>query len=242
MPVRLGKTPLLEGIFEVRFSPKITAAGDILPGLLYRLLKDEYPDVQPLPLASVPRALRSSDANLAYQAAHRLQGENTSIKVGDKVALLSATNYPGWVEFKKSVEKLVRELNKTDLVAKTERFSFRYINVLSMLHPEHQLDSLNVKFEVNGQRPIERGMHLRIEQDRDGFVAVIQMTANANAKRSDGSQIKGLLVDIDVIQNQVPTDFISSPTDLLERGHLVAKQLFYSLLTKDAYEALEPEY
>ena len=35
LPVALGKSPLVEALFEVRFEPSIPVAGEILPGVLF---------------------------------------------------------------------------------------------------------------------------------------------------------------------------------------------------------------
>lgn len=95
MPAKLKLPPLRETFFEVQFEPVIPTAGDILPGLLYAQMKAEYPQVMPLPMATVPRKVRQQNPELHYQASHRLQGASSSILIGDRVVSLTSLQYSG---------------------------------------------------------------------------------------------------------------------------------------------------
>src|SRR5947208_14988444 len=98
MPNQLGKSPLVEAIFEMRFEAAAPAAGDLLPGLLYSAMKNQYPQVIPLPLGSIPREIRDKTADLLYQPSHRLANGAHSIQVGDRVLTVNALAYPGWAK------------------------------------------------------------------------------------------------------------------------------------------------
>src|SRR5438093_10100772 len=128
MPQKLSVEPLRETIFEVRFEPATPAAGDLLPGLLYSAMKSDYPEVLPLPMASVPRVMREKNPDLHYQPSHRLQGKSTSVQVGDRVVSLITTEYPGWNRFKEKLEALIELVRGTGLAKHVDRFALRYVN------------------------------------------------------------------------------------------------------------------
>ena len=153
LPTTLGKSPLLEALFEIRFQASRPAAGDLLPGILFSALQGQYPDVISLPLARVPRDLRENDVNFLYQPSHQLVGKNSSIQIGDRVLALAVQIYPGWSEFKMQAEQLVGSGEKTGLIENVERYSFRYINVIPVQEGQPQLQSLNAKIEL-GEAPV----------------------------------------------------------------------------------------
>jgi len=242
MPVKLGNSPLLEVLLEIRFKPATPAAGDVLLGLLYSNLKADYPAVVPLPTATIPREIKDSNPNLAYLPSHRIGGEEMSIQVGDRIVALSTTKYPGWSKFKTQAVELLDSIRETELVTSIERVSFRYINVIDAQPDEDQLSFLNIRFEIVGRRPPQKGLHLRSEFDEKDFITVIQIAPNAAAKTPSGRATSGLLIDLDTIRSTPPPDFFVSPENLLEQGHNAVKRVFYSLLTEDTLQRLAPGY
>ena len=52
LPVRINPCPIVEAIFEVRFTSKVAWA--TLPGMLYAQIRDKYPQQTQLPLAQLP--------------------------------------------------------------------------------------------------------------------------------------------------------------------------------------------
>ena len=137
-------SPLRQAIFELRFVPTIATAGDLLPGILYSVLKDDYSEVLPLPMASVPRNIRDLNPDLKYQPSHRLSSGPHSVQIGDCSVLLHTTEYPGWDNFKQRIESLIDALNQTGLVKQIERFSFKYTNLIEASKSEKQLPLLNM--------------------------------------------------------------------------------------------------
>jgi uncharacterized protein (TIGR04255 family) len=102
LPKALSMSPSLEALFEIRFQAPRTAAGHLLPGILFSFLQNQYPDVVAIPLARVSRDIRDSDPNFHCQPFHRQISSNGSIQIGKKALALTAQMYPGWPEFKAS--------------------------------------------------------------------------------------------------------------------------------------------
>ena len=243
MPVQLGKSPLREVIFELRFEAKTDATADLLPGLFYPVLKNEYPEVAPLPIASIPREIRGRNSLLLYQPSHRLKGGPHEIQFGDRSILLVTTAYPGWSRFRDMVQVVVNEVKRTDLLKRVERFSFKYTNLIEAQANENQLSFLNLSIQVLGERPLERGFHLRTEHDDQEFLTITEIIPGTSLKSLTISrEISGLLITVDTIKQGVGDDFLMNVAPLLDQGHSVVKKRFYSLLTESSIDRLEPVY
>lgn len=241
LPQILGNSPLREAIFELRFVPAKSTAGDLLPGILYSALHKDYPEVIALPMATVPRQIRSQNPDLKYQPSHRLSSGPHSIQIGDHSVLLQTTHYPGWGKFKERIESLVAALKQTELVKQIERFSFKYINLIAALESEAQLPLLNIHIDLIGKAPNEKGFLLREELSEGKFTTIIQIAPNTTIKvLADNKEISGLLIDVDTIR-QVGNEFWTDYSSLVDEGHIVAKENFYSLLTKPTLLRLEPK-
>jgi len=242
LPKALGKTPLLEAVFELRFRPTIASAGDVLPGLLFAEFRADYPAVEQLPVGNIPREMREKDANLLYQPTHRLAAPTSMVQAGDRVVSLTMVYpYPGWAKFREGILRLLQSVGRTRLIRESERFSFRYINVIAAPKGTPQLPMLTVQLSWPGHTFTERGLRLRFERDEADFVTVVQITPDVSGKSGD-AVVSGLLVDVDTIRSKVPTAFWDTDLKLLEDAHTVAKQSFYSLLTGATLQGLEPIY
>ncbi len=241
MPQKLQVSPLRETIFEIRFQPTTPAAGDLLPGLLYSAMKSDYPEVMPLPMASVPRGIREKNPDLHFQPSHRLQGNVTSVQVGDRAVSLITTEYPGWNRFREKLESLIKAVRETGLVKHVDRFSLKYINIIEASGTEKQLALINMKIELNNAAPSERGFQLRAEYDEGKCITIIQITPGSTAKHpSSGKEVSGLLFEVDTIRFEPDSAFLTNPAAFLEEGHSVAKRTFFSLLAKTTLERLQP--
>lgn len=89
IPIRLKKEPLLEAVWEIRFSWTKPFVADLLPGLLFKALPKKYNNTVRLPAADIPAPIVERDPNLRYVPKIRLENGNQSIQVGEHVASLS---------------------------------------------------------------------------------------------------------------------------------------------------------
>ena len=235
-----GNSPLRQAIFELRFVPTIATAGDLLPGILYSALKNDYSEVLPLPMASVPRTIRNLNPVLKYQTSHRLSSGPHSVDIGDCSVLLQTTEYPGWDNFKHRIESLIDALNQTGFVKQIERFSFKYTNLIEASKSEKQLALLNMQIELTGKAPNEIGFLLRSEHTEEKFTTILQIAPNTSVKIPPANiEISGLMIDVDTIRN-VGNELWTNHASILDEGHLVAKQNFISLLTESTIQRLKP--
>ena len=95
LPLKLGKEPLIEALFEMRF--KATApVSNILPGLLFTKFKGEK-KIEKLPAAQLPEELRKVDPSLHYAPLLRIYWDRFMILTSDRSSGLACKMpYPGW--------------------------------------------------------------------------------------------------------------------------------------------------
>ena len=83
IPLALKNDTIIESLFEIRIRSAVRDVGDLLPGMLYRALRKDYPKLTRLPTAELPRILRQQQPNLMYTPLHRLEGQGRQVSVGD---------------------------------------------------------------------------------------------------------------------------------------------------------------
>ena len=243
LPKVLGKPPLREVIFEIRFETEKPATGDLLLGTLYSALQKDYSEVISLPMAGIPKELREQNPELKYQPSHRFSSGSHSVNIGDRAINLHTLEYPGWSRFKGMTLTLIEALKKTGFVKQVERFSFKYTNLIEASESENQLSLLDMHLEIIGMPPSEKGFHLRTERKEGKFATIIQVAPHSIVTLlAIKKDISGLLVAVDTIRMEVENEFWANPASLLEDGHTIAKQTFFSLLTGAAEKRLEPTY
>jgi uncharacterized protein (TIGR04255 family) len=242
LPEKLGRAPIVEATFELRFQPAKESAADLLVGMLYSdpSLPAYRQRVRTLPVANVPRSIRDSDPNLKYLASHQLSGDGRHLMIGDRVLGVSKTHYEGWAELQASVKVLLQAARRTDLIGAIERYSLKALNILPVAAGE-ALDALNGKFEIAGRKATEQGFHFRTEFVTGRLTTIVELATNAKVT-VDGQLKSGLLIALDTIRGSDAAEIWTDTDGCLREAHDELKGLFFSLLTKNIIEALEPSW
>ena len=245
LPDKLANPPLVEVIFEVRFRPAMEGLSDLLPGMIYQTLGAEYPDLRPLPLASVPRELRVNDANMKYLASHLLVGSGGHLFIGDAtVGIGKPAPYQGWDEMRGRIERLLKVLQEKpikDMVAFVERYSLKASNLIAG-DTGKQLSKLQVNLALGGQPVPETGFQLRTEFVQDSRVTILEIACNTEVKTPTSRPKSGLLVRIDCIQQSVPNGQLKNVLPGVDALHTAIKERFFSLLSSDTLQGFSPAY
>lgn len=246
LPKRLNKEPLIDAIFEVRFAE---AVPNILPGLLYTKLQGEK-TLEQLPLSKFSQTLRDKSPNMLYEPLCRLIFERFYINIGDRSISISCRYpYPGWVEFKKEINKVIKALNESDLKIRIERHSLKYIDILpksefprpaSALELELKLANYSLASENHGF-----DIRLDVNDKKTGFIHLIRLASAVKATLTDNKGCKeGVAIDVDSIamQSNVELDkFYKTLFESLDLLHIENKRVFFSCLTRETINSLEPE-
>lgn len=243
LPTRLGISPLIDAIFEIRFEAEAPLSS-ILTGLIFSGLSCEK--VEKLPHAEIPESIRKSDPNLKYIILHNLAWGNLTIGIGDNsITLVPRYPYPGWPVFKERIETLIDFLRKLPLIKRVERFSLKYVNILEFKHHSNIFDSLSINFSLSNRQISEKTINMRAEIPRPSGVHIVNIIGHAIATLPSNIRFEGILVEIDSIMQLSGSslaDGISEIKDQLKPLHQDNKTLFFDLLTKQCLIEMEPVY
>jgi len=238
---------LLEAVWEIRFGAEGgLPVGEMLPGMLYQELREDYPSIIRLPAADIPRPIAQTDNALRYVPTVRLEaqeGTPFAIQIGDRVISLNNRRpYSGWDDFSHRIYKLADFLQSTDVIHDAERFSLKYVDLIE-LDPPPSLDSLQVSLSAAGRDLNGQQVQLRTEINDDPFVHILQVASPVEAMIGDTERRQGTLVDIDTIFTFTDdADVWAALKDSLDEAHSRSKKLFFDLLRPEAEERLDPIY
>ncbi len=248
LPKRLKKDPLIDAVFEVRFSSAMPAvpASSILPGFFFSKVQGDAKQIERLPVSDFPMELRQSDLNLRFQPLHRLHLDGFLISIGDaSVGLACKRPYRGWAEFKEKIIKTIEMLKDSSVIGEIDRYSMRYVNIICDDDRVPSLSQTNLDIKLGKLVLSSEPFGFRVEIARDGLMQVVNIAAPAIATLPDEADRQGMLIDIDVfcdLQEKNFSVFAASLSDKLEKMHLTCKEIFYECLTSETIERLEPDY
>ena len=244
LPKKLKKVPLIDAIFEVRFSSKVPASV-VLPGFLFNALKGEK-NIEPLPIAQLPKLVRDADPNLKFAPLSRIDWQQFFISIGDYSLSISCKYpYSGWSNFKPAIAEVVGVLNESNLVEAVERYSMKYVDLIPSSDDQQKVSMINFNVTIAGHNLKKEPFQLRIEIPRDGLTHAVQVVSSAQATLHNGTIREGLLVDVDTFapQDGIPMkSLLEGFSDKLEAIHLANKAMFIDCLTPQTVESLEPIY
>ncbi len=243
VPKRLIKEPLLEALWEIRFSSEKESVAEILPGLIFQAMGGSYPKIQRLPAANLPPPVLKQDEKLRYVPTIRLEGQHQySIQIGEHVVSLSCRRpYTGWGEFESKIMELGEILKRTNLLTRPERYSLKYIDVIPLTESP-SLKPLQIQIKLGAHELTSNPVQLRTEFQENGFLHIVQIASPAQAVLLTGERFEGLLIDIDTICRREPDEFWVDFRQLLNRAHQLSKNLFFHILKIETINQLEPEY
>jgi len=243
IPVRLRKEPLIEAVWEVRFTSKKQNVADLLPGLIYQAIPGRYPNIVRLPVADIPAPIAERDPNLRYVPKIRLEGDNQAIQIGEHVISLSCRRpYSGWKGFSADIRNLIAVGRETGLINHLDRFSLKYIDLIQLVQPP-DLSVLNIDLKLGGHPVDKQPVQLRTEIIEEGLIHIIQVVSPAEVSLSgDASSSEGVLLDIDTIASFKEDGSWGDVEKRLDMAHSASKKIFFDLLTAETIARLEPEY
>lgn len=244
LPNKLNKEPLIDAVFEIRFS-SIAPASIILPGSLFNSLEGEKV-IESFPISQISKAVRDTDQNLKYAPLTRIDWKQFLISISDfSVAVSCKYPYPGWSQFKPAIITIMDILVGSKIVQEIERYSMKYIDIIPIQEARHIVAMLNLNMSIAGHTLTEEQFHIRIGIPKDNFIHTVQLASSAQAVLHNGLKKEGFIVDIDTVaaQNNISMQSLHEGiSDKLEAIHLANKVMFFDCLTTQTINSLEPVY
>lgn len=246
VPIKLEKDPIVECVFEFRFTPKINNAGDILLGILYPSLRDELPRVTSLPTQNIPREIREQSADLAFQPTQMFEGNNDRVMLGDRLLLISFLRpYPGWAKVKPRIMKLFELLQTSNMVERFDRLSLKYSNILNTRDNVHDVGQTRAEVKLGQLQHNEAGLQVRAEIGVNKSVFILTLHTGARADIKTGEKIEsmtGVLVEVDGVRQIAEGELPGAAEKIIDELHSDEKSVFFSFLNEETIEALGPIY
>ena len=241
-PTRFARSPLLEAIFEMRFAFLPGRGVELLPGVMLTALGTGFPRVEQMPLGALPKEMRDKTPELQHAALLKLQGENESVLLGDRVASFHATKpYPGWSKFRGRALQVAEALKGSGHIATLDRCSLKYVNVIDNSQTAHPIAPFNLRVEANSCELSPNGFRLRFETNINGFMNIVEFASNV-LSTVGRDNIPGTLITIDTIMAATDAGLWTDLEPRLNATHDVLEALFFDLLTSDTISAMGPSY
>ena len=240
LPSKLKNDTILEAIFELRFEPGLP--NEAVFGVIYSIIIKKFPDLKSvaLPLSQVPDAVRNNDSQFRYQPLNKLQGEGLSISIGPRVISFSIVKpYIGWNKWKPDIMDILNKLSDDTVIKNVERTGLRYLDFIG--GDVFPLINAEVKIINSTVKPVSKSVRAEIVEGE--YIQVLQLANNASITES-GHKKDGSLIDICVVRNKKISnyDFKINLETMLDKSHIMAKQLFFDILKEDYLQELGPVY
>ena len=247
-PDRLSSDPIVESIFELRFrtEPGI-AASDLLPGILFPALKQNYPRISNLPVSHIPQDIRRSDPSFAYAPSIRFEGDQFAVMVGDTVCSVSCRRpYVGWSAFREKIIELTDLLRKSEIILAIERFSLKYVNLIDAGNNLSGLALLDSLVRVGPYDLSNTGCTIRTEIVENNVINIVNVISSAQVVIPNTNALVGLLLDIDSISQYAaaksPDLFWPDFLTQLDVVRAKEKEIFFSLLARPTVDRYGPQF
>lgn len=245
LPVRLGAEPLIDVIFEIRFTA-LSAVTDILPGFIYSAF-GKSTKIEQLDISDLPRVMRDNDPNLKFAPLKRVITDEAVIGIGDRVLVIaSKIPYPGWSKFKDIIFKVLSVVIQAEVVDTVQRYSLKYVDFIEAYSIEDQIKMISAEISIGKRKLVNQSFNFRMEVPENNIHHLLTIASSANIKNDNGGVLSGIVIDVDSIVNAGSVNFkgwCDEEFDShLEDLHLKNKELFFECISEEALIKLEPEY
>ncbi len=243
MPIKLGKEPLIDAVFEMRFESDVPVAS-IWPGMLYSQLPGEK-FLENLPLTSLPKEIRDQDPNLIHSPICRISWGDFWILLGDHIFCVAAKlPYQGWANFSEAIHTAFSAVLRTQMITAVNRCSIKYVDILDS-SPLEASDCFNFELSLGRRSPTGNNFHVRMESREGELLHSIQVGSAAHYVLANGTTRTGPVLDIDSVldlQAENPQVFLEKLAERTERLHTANKRVVFDCISAAALEFLEPVY
>ncbi len=220
---RLSKPPLVEAVFEIRFSTE-TAYG-LIPGRMFDELSEIFPQVEELQTASLPL-----DVPLPVLVRHRFRSQDGTklFQTGQGVLSVNHVAYTHYDDLRADTERVIAALIRLQVASGIHRLGLRYINQVALDRDWSSITTLTDSVPETITKKIrDRRFHYGLDYTPDRMnLAVGNLTSNGQEK---------LQLDIDFFREneQLPPLNADSVLGWLDKAHEHVYEVFTSLLTEE---------
>ena len=237
LPHRISPCPILEAILEIRFVTQ--ESWNVLPGLLYSLIRGKYPDKRDLPLSHLPDEFRRREPSFTHQPLVQFHSPDFIIQFGPRVVSLvtKPDAYPGWQQTRAELVWLLDILKSAAFITEGERLGVRYIDFF----PRNIFPDLTIGAHVCGTPLDAPELTLTTAFHRPPLSGRLVLTNGALVQRGETSA-SGSVMDIDVWASSLDFDLFTDGLARIDDLHTLLKGVFFSLLKPEFLAKLKPTF
>jgi uncharacterized protein (TIGR04255 family) len=244
LPSRLKKEPLVDVLFELRFSSNASFS-DIVPGVFHTQLNGTK-EIKRLPHSDLPKSIRDNDPNLQHSPLITVLWENYTIGIGDRILSINCNiPYPGWKQFRSTILDILRIIDGLKIIDSISRCSLKYVDLIEGESIKDQLSKTTLTISLDEKEISEGHTTLRVELPDNDLINIINIVTSARAKFHDNTLRAGVIVDVDTVkifENHDNESWLQTLNDVINEIHESNKRTFFSCLTKPTVTSLDPVY
>ncbi|MEA1968809.1 MAG: TIGR04255 family protein [Thermodesulfobacteriota bacterium] len=236
-PTKITPDPIIDAVVEFRFESEIPP--DAILGMLFSVVRNEFPNFTKLPIAEIPEEIRRNDPQLKFAPCYQSISNGYRLNVGPSVISFgNPGEYVGWKEnFYPFLQKIINQLEKSGIVKNFLRIGIRYIDFFTT----DIFEKITLSIELKGNPLVAKQTTISTIFEQDELTTRVNIQNNTVVTR-DKKKIIGSVIDTDTFFEPKQSISFAEVTKLVDKQHDVSLNVFFDLLKQDFLETLNPEY
>lgn len=242
LPLNIDPCPIIEAVVEIRFSTDIY--DNAVFGIVYDQLtkrKKDYQDIEKLPILQLPDNVLS-EFEYKNKPHYKISNGKYNIQIGPNVLTVnSPIPYIGWSEFYSEIRDFCNILSDSNVVQNVNRLGIRYINFFDI----DMSENVNLSLIMDNSNYDFTNTIIRTQITEKGFANILQIANGVKMQRKQNgidTEITGSIIDIDTYKTYTDSGFFNIFENEISQGHIVEKEIFFSLLKANFIKQLQPKY
>lgn len=236
-PTKITPDPIIDAVVEFRFESDIPP--DAILGMLFSVVRKEFPDFKKLPIAEIPEEIRRNDPQLKFAPCYQSISNGYRLNVGPNVISLgNPGNYVGWKEnFYPFLQDIVKQLENSEIVKKFTRVGIRYIDFFEV----DIFENITLSIKLNDKPLVAKQTMISTIFEHDEFITRVNIQNNTVISRNNKKGF-GSIIDTDTFWEPQYNVSFKKLAETIDNQHNVSLDVFFGLLKPDFLKTLNPEY
>jgi uncharacterized protein (TIGR04255 family) len=241
MPKKYNKPPIIEAVCEFRFSGG--SKWDLtIPGLIYDLVKDEFPQKEPLREFVVDTGAKPARGQFVDKVRFKTEEGKQFIQVAPlQISVHRLAPYQDWESFLPMVEKAFEAYKKVGEPTSLSRIGVRYINAFDIPGEDITLDeyfefypNVPVKLEGHAFDTFISGLMFHMGEERDILKVELQSAATTAPNTCR------VLLDLDYYLNKPEAVPLDEALEWVGKAHDEIESTFEACMKNKVRALLQP--
>lgn len=236
-PTKITPDPIIDAVVEFRFESDIPP--DAILGMLFNVVRNDFPNFNKLPIADIPGEFRQKDPQLKFAPCYQSISNGYRLNVGPNVISLgNPGNYVGWEEnFYPFLKDIIKQLEKSGIVKKFIRIGLRYIDFFET----DIFEKITLSIRLNNAPLDAKQITVSTIFEHDEFTTRVNIQNNSTVFYNNNKRF-GSIIDTDTFLEPKNNISFENLISVMNKQHEVSLSVFFDLLQPDFLKTLNPEY